>query len=168
MTRPRLLLLLVFCLSVFVSACGSGPAKGNLSNQANRTPVDANKMQSKDDIEELEGLVKLTYHPEDAVWRDDADAQGGRKLVCVLRFKPEEAQRITEAAGKYRAAQPVELEAEGWFPPELVAKSQQSGNETIKGTSYSANDFLIPPFTEGRAVRIDGTNFFVVELSGKQ
>lgn len=167
MIRPLASLAGILVLVSLLVSCASDSGNRNASNGTNRASTNANRTPAKDDIEELEGLVKVPFHPVEAVWRDETDAGSVRRLVCVIRFAPDDASKVAETASRHRAAQSVELEAENWFPPELVAKSQQSGNETVKGTSYGANDFFQPPFAEGRLVRIDSTNFFVLELSAK-
>ena len=61
----------------------------------------------------------------------------------------------------------VTIENETWFPDDLIAYGEMSGDDTLKGTSYAANAFLQDPFNEGRVVRIEGTNYFVLEATAK-
>lgn len=123
----------------------------------------------KDDIEELEKTIKLPFRPEDAIWRADdsidAGATSKRKLLAVIKFTSADANQIVQQAEKYKPAIESEFDAETWFPAELIAQSQLSGDETLKGISYAANDFLQPPFTGGKITRVTGTDFFILELS---
>jgi len=42
-----------------------------------------------------------------------------------------------------------------------------SGDDSLKGLAYSADSFFQEPYTSGRVIRIDGTDYFVLELSAK-
>ena len=118
--------------------------------------------QPKDDIAELEKIIKLPFHPEEAIW---LSLPNEKKLVVVLKFSPEDANQIVQQAEKYQPATQSAVEADNWFPAELIAQSQLSGDETLKGNSHAANDFFQPPFTNGKITRIVDTNFFVLELT---
>ncbi len=80
-------------------------------------------------------------------------------------FNAEDAGQIVSQAEKYQPAAAAQIDAENWFPAELIAQSQLSGDETLKGTSYAAGDFLQPPFNTGRITRIDNTDYFVLEAN---
>lgn len=169
MLVPRpLLSLTVIATMIFVAACGSTKTQSNARTNTNAVS-NANSSAPKDNIEELESMIRIPFHPEDAIWKEDQEygPDKKRKLTIVLKFKTDEANKIVESLSKSGPGQPVEIESEDWFSPELVAKSQESGNETVKGTSYAATDFTQSPFTEGRASRIQGTDFFIVELFAK-
>lgn len=169
MFSPRALAL-VFCFATLglATACTPRTPQSNVRTNANAVS-NANSSAPKDNIEELESMIRIPFHPEDAIWKEDPEygPDKKRKLTIVLKFKSDEANKIVESLSKSGPGQPVEIESEDWFSPELVAKSQESGNETVKGTSYAATDFTQSPFTEGRASRIQGTDFFIVELFAK-
>lgn len=145
------------------------------SNQiiSNATSQNEQKL-ARDNIEELETIIRIPFHPEEALWREESlntqtndnrlPSSGGKRLIAVLKFTAEEADKIAAQAAKIRPPQNAEIEAESWFPPELIAKSQESGNETLKGISYSADDFFQAPYLEGKIIRIEGADFFVLEL----
>jgi hypothetical protein len=42
-----------------------------------------------------------------------------------------------------------------------------SGDDSLNGVAYAADSFYQEPFTSGRIVRVDGTDYFVLELSAK-
>jgi len=120
--------------------------------------------------------IKMPFHPEEAVWREDVLGKSGdnrvpaptdKKLTAVLRFLKDDAAKITAQAEKYKPATPATINTEKWFPAELIAQSQTSGDETVKGSSYPANDFLNPPYSDGKITRIEGTDYFVLELFAK-
>ncbi len=165
---PRSPLVLVILLASAVSGCTGGQKSGN-SNAINRnsnTNANAASANANDNIEDLEAMIRLPFHPDEALFREEpaSGPEKTRKLTVVLKFTTDEANKIVEAASKGNVGQPFEIETESWFPPELVAKSQQSGNETIKGLSYPATEFTQAPFGEGKVSRIEATDFFVVEL----
>lgn len=121
-------------------------------------------------------LVKLPFHPEEADWREETmgkpanDRVPGptdKKLVAILRFLKDDADKIVAQAEKHKAATPATVNTETWFPNELVAQSQTSGDETLKGLTYAADDFYNPPFSDGKLTRIEGTDYFLLELFTK-
>ncbi|MBS1792511.1 MAG: hypothetical protein JSS81_01585 [Acidobacteria bacterium] len=161
--------------ALIFTACSSS-APGVNANAANRTAANANTAKAndlKDDVDELEMTVKLPFHPEEAVWREEplGKADGrvpgptDRKLTAVLRFLKDDSVKVVAQAEKYKTGTPEIVNTESWFPAELIAKSQMSGDGTLKGLSYPANDFFNPPYTAGRITRIEGTDFFVLELN---
>lgn len=157
---------------------------GNENTNANQTARNINKSEKvnnnasvvKDDVAELSRIINLPFEPDEtsSVWREivlnpqsNSDRVPGPtdvKLIAVLKFKPEDAVEIVKKAETYKPSVPVSLDAENWFPAELIAKSQASGDETIKGNSYAANDFLKSPYTDGKLTRIVDTDYFVLEL----
>ena len=165
-------------LAAFFSACGAGENRNSNADSANLNAANSNSALSvKDDIEELEMTIKLPFHPEEAVWREEASgkstdnrvpAPADKKLVAVLRFLKKDADQIAAQAGKYKPAVAETIGTEKWFPAELIAQSQTSGDETIKGARFPANDFHNPPYSDGKITRIEGTDYFVLELIAKK
>ncbi len=159
-----------FFLSIFLfSACVNNETDKNANLSANQTAnyANDNKIPPKDDVEELERIIKLSLHPEEATWREtDLNApKGEMKLTAVLKFLSEDANKITAQAEKYKPVVASDIDAEDWFPAELIAQSQLSGDGNLKGKSYAANDFLHTPYTNGKITHIDDTDYFVLELT---
>ncbi len=172
------LILLMSLVMLTISGCGK-----NKNDNANDSAADNQSAQnknnnaniSKDDVEELGKIIRLPVQPEEASWREDnSETQGndnialtstGKKITVVLKFSAEDAQTIVEQADKNKPPFASDVDAESWFPPELIAKSQESGDEAIKGASYSANDFLREPYKNGKLTHINDTDFFVLELT---
>ena len=153
---------ILFVSLVMFSACGmlisNSNQKTNTNNAAN---TNANADTTKDDIEDFAKVVKLPFQPEEVSWRETSD----KKLIAVIKFSAADAQTLITNIEKQKPIAPAEINAENWFPPELVAKSQQSGDELLKGKVYSANDFFLAPYNNGKITRIDDTNYFILELS---
>lgn len=164
------ILICAFLLSIFLfSACGKDETVNNANLPANQTTnyTNDNKIPPQDDVEELERIIKLPFHPEEATWRETVldTPKDGKKLTVVVQFLPEDANKIVEQAEKYKAAIALDVDAEDWFPAELIAQSQISGDINLKGKSYAANDFFESPYINGKITRIDNTDYFVLELT---
>jgi hypothetical protein len=145
-------------------ACSSGP-KAN-TNTAPGTVGSSNSDANteKTNVEELGMLVSVPYETEDIVWKDLA-AQ--KKLIAVLRFSSADGAKLVAEASAVHPPVAVSIQCETWFPDELIAQSDLSGDDTLKATAYAANAFLQPPFNEGRISRVEGTDYFVLEVSAK-
>ena len=155
----------IFIAVIFLlSACVGKESANQNANLAENNKKNANLNPPKDDIEEFAKIVNLSLTPEEVTWRE-TDAQNSKKLIAVLKFSAQDTQTIVSQAEKHKPAVPAELDAETWFPPELIAKSQESGDETLKGSEFAANDFFLNDYKNGRVVRINDSNFFVLELS---
>lgn len=157
---------------LLLNACSSGKninQTGNQTAESNSNGI----VVAKNDPAELGKIINLPIMPEEADWREEPiaesnangapEAKNGR-LIAVLLYPPEDAKKLVELVEKYQPGEQVALETEMWFPAELIAQSQTSGNDTIKGTAYAVNDFLQPPYTKGRLTRIAETDYFVLEL----
>lgn len=183
--KPLAIKLLCACLvsAFFFAACKTYDNDSNVvrqmpndnTNQSEKIEsIGENQSQAKDDAEELGKIIKIPYETEEALWKTEPagkDQNHNRvpeppdsKLIAVLKFKPEDAQKIVEQAAKYKPATENSISIENWFPPELTAKSQESGDQTIKGNAYAPNDFAQSPYLNGSLTHITGTNYFVLEL----
>lgn len=166
----------VFVGQILVACTTSDNQNGDAQNpQSNQTVNSQSSGESvnpvKDNVEELELTIKLPAHPGEVLWREDktdapndASAAAGKKLTAVLKFAAEDAAKIVAQSETYRPATPAQIETESWFPAELIAQSELSGDETLKGNAYAANDFLQPPYADGKLTRLENSNYFVLEL----
>ncbi|GIU82841.1 MAG: hypothetical protein D6687_05040 [Acidobacteria bacterium] len=142
------------------------------SSKENQTesPSNENKIQtpsSKDDIAELNSIVRLPYLPEEVTWHEEQNSKNpeNKRLVAVMRFSEDDEKALIQQAEKHGQSQPTEIEVEDWFPPELVAQNELSGDETLKGIAYSPTDFIQMPYKKGRLIKIENSHYFVLELS---
>jgi hypothetical protein len=160
--QAKLSLGLAFII-VFFGACGK-IEKANVNSAPPSENADSTvNTAAKDDVEELGKIIKLPFEPEEATYNESN--VNGKKLVAVLRFSEEQANQISVQAEKYKTPAPSDIDAETWFPPELIAKSQETGDSALKGVEYAPNDFLQTPFSKGKLTRINNTNYFVLELT---
>ena len=163
MNLVRAAVILSFFLTLqLLTACGGPAAPNSANNPANSNSTASNS--AKTNVEELGVRLNMPYEAEDVVWKDFPEQE---KVVAVLRFSPADANKLVENAEKIRKPNAVTLGSETWFPPELIAQSDVSGNNTLKGTSYAANEFFQQPYNEGQITRIEGSDYFVLEVSAK-
>ena len=165
-SRAVVILALISSAAAFFG-CVSANDNANITAAAgsSNSPLE-NANLAKTNAEELGLLVNLPYEPtdEDVVWKLDA---AGKKLTAVLRFSSEDAKKVVAGAAGREAPQNTTISSETWFPPELIAQSEMSGDDSLKGLSYTANSFFQAPYASGRIVRVEGTDYFVLELSAK-
>ncbi len=157
-------------VSLFTLSCSdSNEANSNNANQA--TNVNANNsVVPKDNAEELSTLIKLPILPDEknderVDWREETVDQKGKKITAILKYNEENTAKIIALAEQHKPGAIVEIGVEEWYPAELTAQTQLSGNESLKGLVYEAKNFLNPPYTHGRLIRIDESNYFVLELT---
>ncbi len=163
--RRSYVLLALFLLTLSFAGCGGRGEKSNSREAANvQTNNNENPNTPKTNVEELGVLVNVPYEAEDIVWKETASH---KKLIAVLRFSTINCDKLVADAEKYRQPEAVTIQNETWFPDDLIAYGEMSGDDTLKGMSYAANAFFQEPFNEGHIVRIEGTNYFVLEANAK-
>lgn len=133
------------------------------------SPQETPKPETNDDPEEFAKLVTLPAQPVDVIWIEEAVGNPAnptdRKLRAAVRFKTEDTTRIIESAKKFSPAEPFKLDAEDWFPDEIIAQTQTSGDQSLDASVYHANDFLMAPFQDGRLIKIERSDFIILELT---
>lgn len=158
--------VLALCLiAASLSACGGGNKNVNANSPANTSnSAVENANTAKTNVEELGLLVNVPYETEDIAWKEDASR---KKLIAVLRFSPDDSKKLVAEAAKSGVPENVSVAVETWFPGELTAQSDMSGDSALKGVAYPANIFFQEPYTAGRITRIEGGDYFVLELAAK-
>ncbi len=154
--------LALFMFLVILAGCSG--ANSNSQNSAASNQKADNSSAPKTNVEELGMLINVPYESEEAFWKEDASH---KRIVAVLRFPTGEANRLIGDAEKIRQPQEVTIPSESWFPPELIAQGNMSGDDTLKGRSYPANAFFQDPYNDGRITRIEDTDYFILELASK-
>ena len=156
------MILSLFLFAVTFTGCVGG---GNNDNRPTITAGGgsaANANVVKTNVEELGLLVRVAYAVEDVVWKENASK---KTLIAVLRFSPADAEKVVTEATQFGSSQPNVISPETWFPDELIAQSEMSGDSVLKGQAYPANGFLQEPYSTGKVTRIEGTDYFVIEAS---
>ncbi len=133
-------------------------------NQPQSVESNSQSNSAKTNVEELGILINVPYETEDIVWKEIVPQ---KKLVAVIRVSRADADKIVEDVRNIKPPETVTLQSENWFPVELIAQSDVTGDDTLKGVAYSAQPFFQEPFSDGMIVRIDGTEYFVIEMSAK-
>ena len=158
------LILALFLCGIAFSGCGGANENANQPSAGNSgTNVD-NANSAKTNVEELQLLVNVPFEAEDVVWKENPKL---RQVIAVLRFSPEDSNKLVAEAAVRQAPQEVKLSSETWFPAELIAQSEMTGDDMLNGLAYAADSFYQEPYTSGRVVRIEGTDYFILELSAK-
>jgi hypothetical protein len=158
------IIALFFACTLF-SACGGG-ANSNAANHAAaaNSNAAANANIARTNAEELGLLVNMPYETEEIVWKED---QQRKKITAVMRFSPEDSKKIVADAEKIKAPEKVTIPTATWFPAELIAQGDMSGEDSVNGLAYSANAFLQEPYNQGRLVHVEDSDYFVLEVSAK-
>ncbi len=172
-------------LSFFISCVSNNTANQSV-NKENNTAQIAEKQPSaaSDDAEELAKTVKLPLTPEEVLWMPNAAikisspatnalaantagtaGQNDRHLVAVLKFSDADSAALVSQVEKIEAAKDVTIEPEDWFPAELIAESETTGDKSLKGKQYDARDFIQAPYTKGRLIKLEQPGYFVLELT---
>ncbi len=167
-SRPFLIVTFIFCILSFAACNGNDAANnGNQVNTVSRGEQPSPSDQAKDNIEELGSIINLSFEPEDVAWQDNAaNSTNGnvRKLVAVLRYSPENTKRVVAAAVKTGQGTPGTRGTETWYPAELVSQGEIGGDDSVNVVTYSAGEFLRPPFTEGKLSAVENSDYFILEL----
>ncbi|HTH50406.1 MAG TPA: hypothetical protein VL501_00650 [Pyrinomonadaceae bacterium] len=158
--------LLLMIVPGLLTACGGkdGANNANTAQVVNANTADVEK-GARTTAEELGNLVRMPFEAEDVAWKQSKDQ---KKLTAVIRFDPEDTQKLAAECEKFGPPQNATVDAQSWFPDELTAQSDLHGDQPLSGKSYPANPFFQDPYNSGRVVRIDGTDFYVLELTSAQ
>jgi hypothetical protein len=154
-------ILLLFALLSF-TACNEEIEKNTTNRESSNTPPQKQIGETSDDSDDLAEFISLPFIPEDVTWQQ-IEVQGGKKIFAVIRFETKDTPLVLAQS---QAGEKAELAAERWFPQELTAQSDISGDQVLHGTIYATNVFYKNPFNKGRVVKLDGSDYFIVELTG--
>ncbi|MFL6373781.1 MAG: hypothetical protein ACJ73D_03855 [Pyrinomonadaceae bacterium] len=161
----RRALILVSLTVAASAACSSKPVanKANTSTAAANANTDTqNGAHTK--VEDLSLLISMPYDVQDLAWKQSKDQ---KKITAVLRFDPDDEKKVIAESEKFGPAQNASVETQSWFPDELTEQSDLHGDQPLKGKAYPANRFFQDPYNSGRIVDIDGTDYYVLELSSQ-
>ena len=159
-SRPALILVLA-AAGLVLSSCSSPAGNNNMNSSAARS-ANADRSVPKDNIEELGMLVRLPFEPDEVAWEENPEQ---KKLTAVMRFSPENAAKMAAEISKSGPPTPEKVSVESWFPNELLAQGELTGESIVKGHSYTAEPYLNPPYTKGRITQIESTDYFILQIS---
>ncbi len=171
----------IFSLLLFFISSGascSNRAKPRVANSNNGNNVSNSSKPGElstavsDNVDQLMDIIRLPEIPDEVTWKEEplgeknasGDRSSEKKLTAVLRYSPENSAKIMALVEKNITADQTEIGGESWFPEELTARLQVSGSESLKGTTYYANEFLNIPYGNGKITRVEGSDYFVLEL----
>ncbi len=174
MNPNRQIFVLIFLIAIFGISCSRSNVdqgevnklRPDINENANADP---NASIAEDNETELNSLINLPFEPSENVYREDLvkDTKDKRKITAVLKFSEDDTKSLLEQLEPKSNPFATKIEAEPWFPAELIAKSQTSGDESIKGVGYNAESFFKPPFNSGSLTRINDTDYFILNLQAK-
>ncbi len=153
----------IMMIAVLSLACG-GPAKNSANAPSAANQKNENSNTARSNIEELRLIANIPYEAEDIAWKEDLSR---KKLVAVLRFSPADSAKVVAEAERVKVPEAASISSESWFPPELIAQSEMSGDDILRGKVYAANQFFLDQYSGGRIIRIENTDYFVLELSAR-
>jgi len=146
----------------------------NVNTADQNANTEANANLAEDDLVKLDRLINLPFEPKFNDYRqepvvptaDDSRVPGpaDKKLTVVLKFTKKDTDKLLKKVAIGNPPFDSETEAESWFPAELIAKSNTSGDGSLKGRGYNAEDFFRSPFNTGTLIHINDTDYFVLIL----
>lgn len=164
------------CLTPDIDEGEVNKLRPNLNQNAN-VNVDPNANIGADNEAKLNSLINLPFEPTENVFREGevGNSETGnrvpgptdRKLTAILKFSEADSKKLIAQLNEKANAFESKLETDSWFPPELIAKSQLSGDETIKGNGYEADAFFKSPYSTGAITHVPETDHFVLILQTK-
>ena len=147
-----------------LSGCGGDAGNPTINANAAGNAAAATTSKANTNAEELGLLINFAWETEDLAWkRDDTK----KTLIAAFRLSPEDARKLSEQLNSKGQGAPKEVAVEEWFPAELVAQGETGGSSTVPTLAFPANDLYQPPFTQGTISRVDGTDYFVIELNAQ-
>ncbi|MEQ1604792.1 MAG: hypothetical protein ABL999_07970 [Pyrinomonadaceae bacterium] len=159
--RSGFIAVAVVVASVF-TACGDNRENGNANGQKTSERPAETSNAARTNVEELGVLVKVPYETEDIVWKEYPTK---KKIVAIMRFAAADANKIVAEAGG--TPENTGVAVESWFPEELIAQAEMSGDNALKGVSYPATAFYQEPYAVGKITRVEGSDYFILEVLAK-
>lgn len=176
MRKPPLKTFLILSALLFSISCLSedkpiddvNTLRPNVNENVNENVnINSNANVAEDNEVKLREKIRFPYEPiGDSPWQEDTKSVPN-KLTAVLKFSAEDTQKLLEKLRSESKSFEASIDAESWFPAELIAKSDATGDTSLKGIGYSAEDFAKPPYVQGNLIYIEGADFFVLNLQAK-
>ncbi len=159
-SRLAALLTPLILIAIFTNCSSTGSNAGGNSSTTNAST--AVNSAPQDNAEELAMLVKLPFEPEEVAWKENPEK---KQLIAVIRFSAENAGKFSAEIEKMGQPVTEDLPVENWYPAELVAQGELTGESIVRGTTFPAESLLNPPYTKGKITRVDNTDYFILQMS---
>ena len=160
-SRFAALALLLLAIQIF-QGCSAPSGNQNANVGTGNTSTTVSNVVPKDNTEELALMVALPFEPEEVAWEENAEK---KSLTAVIRFSTENASNMAAELAKNGSGTPETLSVEGWYPAELIAKAELSGESLIHGRSFQVDTLVNPPYTKGKIIQIENTDYFILQMS---
>jgi hypothetical protein len=164
----RLLFFVVALGSISTASCSlnrsskDNPQPAGNANSITGNAINASKSPN-DNIEDLRTHINVPLEPDEVSWRILINKGTGDRLIAVFRMTPADVAAFASKVGP-SGSKPADVAVEDWFPAELKAMADTTGQSTISGSALPANEFIRDPFTEGIVYVIPESDYLVVEL----
>jgi hypothetical protein len=80
-----------------------------------------------------------------------------------MLFTRQDADAVTQMAVAAGPPRKVNINVENWFPVEIVAQGDASGDGSINADAYPAEAMLLEPYKSGTIARVENTDYFILE-----
>lgn len=162
--KAGVILALLFCVASLASCGGSANKSANSLSATSSNQANGNANAVRSNVEELGVIVNIPFEAEDVVWKEYPSQ---KKLIAVLRFSTADSAKIVAEAEKIKPSEAASISSETWFPAELIAQSEMAGDDNLNGRAYAANQFFQEPYISGRVIRVENTDYFILDLTAK-
>lgn len=143
-------------------------------NMQNSLEKNEMKNETNTDIDELAKNINLPVRPSEVVWKkktmdNEQGAVPGPNdyyLNAVLKYSDADIEKLKEATGqnKDEVSKGI-IELEEWFPEDIKKLAKDiDGEKLLPGEKYDAEKFMRSPYRNGTLSRIEGSNYFVLNL----
>lgn len=167
MSFPAWIRITFLALAIVIAhGCSSRPAL-NVNVDPTGNTNSSNTNRPNDSVEELRSLINLPIEPQEVIWRVQS-VPPTERLLAVIRVSPEQFVSFSKRLSSSENGKPIQVTVEPWFPPELIAMSETTGEKNIEGISYPANEFFQAPYSEGTVSVIPETDYIIVYLRKRQ
>lgn len=133
-----------------------------------------NKNDIETDIDELAKNINLPVRPSEAIWKKTKkDNEQGRipgpndyYLIAVLKYSDSEIEDLKEKTGQNKEEFTRGIdELQDWFPEEVKKLAKDiDGENLLPIEKYDAGAFVKSPYSKGTLSRVEGSNYFVLNL----
>ena len=151
----------IILISILLTGCGDSAADGANNANAAVSTVASNTNKANTNAEELGMLINFAWETEDLAWKKD---ESKKTLTAAFRLSPEDAKKLSDQLASKGQGAPKEVAVEDWFPAELIAQGETTGGSAVPATAYPAADLYQQPYTQGTISRVEGTDYFVIEV----